>query len=500
MIGRQNRWQEDLFVACSLRDLIPDDHILKRVDEVLDLSWLRDEVRECYCLDNGRPGIDPEAAVRLMLAGLFQGIVHDRKLMREAQVNVAIRWFAGYRLNEPLPDHSSLTRIRQRWGPQRFKRIFQRTVKACMEAGLVNAETVHVDATLIRADVSWESLTERHVETVLRENAPVEKPDDPDDSDPKRGGGRPRTKAPKPKKYSRTDPEATMATSSKRYRLEPCYKQHTAVDDEAGVIVDVEVTTGEASEGERLPEQIRRVEANTGRQVKTVTADAAYAHSKNYMVAENRGIDAVIPPQAQPRKAKRIPARRFKYDGRHKIVRCLGQKVLRRSSYNSKRWLYRARAADCRACPLRQRCFSPSASARTITISHGYEALLRARRRRLRWGDHEYGLYRRHRWRAEGVHGEGKTQHRLRRAARRGLWNVAIQAYLTAAVMNLKRLANAQTTLRDAAAGLEAVAGLLLAILRRWWPAEKPRQSILQPAVPNWLGCAPTQRNYSAAA
>ena len=86
MIGKQDRWQEDLFVACSLGDLIPDDHVLKRVNKVLDLSRLREEVGDCYCMDNGRPGIDPEAAVRLMLAGLFEGIIHDRRLMRQAQV------------------------------------------------------------------------------------------------------------------------------------------------------------------------------------------------------------------------------------------------------------------------------------------------------------------------------------------------------------------------------------------------------------------------------
>src|SRR5262245_13942200 len=100
MIGQQERWQEDLFIAGPLRDLIPDDHILRRVDKVLDLSWLRDDVRELYNEQQGRPSIDPEAAVRLILAGLFCGITHDRKLMREAQVNLAIRWFAGYRLTD----------------------------------------------------------------------------------------------------------------------------------------------------------------------------------------------------------------------------------------------------------------------------------------------------------------------------------------------------------------------------------------------------------------
>lgn len=440
MVGRQERWQEDLFVAGPLRDLVPDEHVLKRVDAVLDLRWLREEVRDLYNESTGRPGIDPEAAVRLMLAGLFQGITSDRKLMREAQVNLAIRWFAGYRLHEKLPDHSSLTRIRQRWGVERFKHIFRRSVQACGEAGLIDGETVHIDATLIRADVSWESLTRRHVEQVLKEN------DSPDDEPPTPQSGKRRGRPPKEgkvvsKKYSPTDPDATMATSCKQYRLEPCYKQHTAVDDRAGVVVDVSLTTGETSEGRQLLDQVRRIEDNTGQQVQTLTADGAYGHGRNYGALEAAGIDAVIPPQTQSTKSKCIPARRFKYDARHEIVRCPGRKVLRRSTRNRQGVMYRARACDCRVCPLRPHCFSASASSRVIIIGDGYEALLRARRRRLRWSSKERELYARYRWRAEGAHGEAKTQHGLRRAARRGQWNVAIQVYLTATAMNLKRLA-----------------------------------------------------------
>ena len=497
MIGKQDRHQEQLFIAGQLRDLIPDDHILKRVNKVLDLSWLRNEVKDTYDERMGRKSIDPEAAVRLMLAGLFENIIHDRKLMRQAQVNIAIRWFAGYRLDEALPDHSSLTKIRRRWGEERFKQIFLRTVSSCGEAGLISGETVHIDATLIRADVSWQSLTTRHVESVLEANDEGDKPSDPDGDKPKRRPGRPRTKEPKPKKYSPTDPDATMATSCRQYRLEPCYKQHTAVDDKAGVIVDVALTTGEANEGAQLPEQLDRIGANTGQPVETATADAAYAHSRNYMEAENRDIDAVIPPQSENKNPKRIPVRRFKYDGKHKVVRCPGGKVLRRSSYNSKRWLYRARAADCRACRLRSRCFSKSAS---VSISHGYEALLRARRRRARWGDHEYGLYRRHRWRAEGVHGEAKTQHGLRRAARRGRWNVAIQVYLTAAAMNLKRLAAAASTPPATANDLEALANQLLAILAAHSVCERPDNLLLRPKPKFPALCPRESPCYAAAA
>jgi len=447
MQSKKDRWQEDLFVASPLRDLIPADHILKRVDRILDLSWLHEAVRGCYCQDNGRPSIDPESALRLMLAGFFEGIVRDRKLMRRAQTDLAFRWFAGYRLDEALPDRSSLTRIRQRWGEALFRTIFERTVAQCQQAGLVNTDTVHIDASLIRADVSWDSITTRHVANVLETNREEEESSDDDEASPPKRG-RPRSATPKAKKYSPTDPDATMATSCNQYHLEPTYKQHTAVEDSHGIIVDVAVTTGEVNEGQQLLEQLGRIERSVEGPINTVTCDAAYAHGTNYEALETRKTDAIIPPQkvAMRKKGKqRIPARRFTYDARNDHVTCPAGKLLRRTetSTANNKTIYRARACDCKTCPLRARCISPKASVRTVLIVDGYTALLRARRRKEKgWDPATRNAYARHRWRVEGVHGRAKNQHGLRRAAQRGIANVRIQAYLTAAVMNLKSLAS----------------------------------------------------------
>jgi len=449
MQSRKDRWQEEIFVASPLRDLVPDDHILKRVDRVLDLSWLHEAVSGCYCQDKGRPSIDPESALRLMLAGFFEGIVQDRKLMRRAQTDLAFRWFAGYRLDERLPDRSSLTRIRQRWGDALFHAIFERTVAQCREAGLVNTDTVHIDASLIRADVSWDSLTRRHADHVLEANREEEEDESGDDEPPSSKRGRPRRTTPKAKKYSPTDPDATMATSCKQYHLEPAYKQHTAVEDSHGVIVDVAVTTGELSEGHQLIEQLERIEARFSNVVKTVTCDAGYAHGANYAALEARNTDAVIPPQKRAVRKKgrqRIPARRFKYDAHKNRVKCPAGKFLHpHETPTAKHAItYRARRCDCQACPLRERCIAPSAKARSILIGEGYTALLRARRRKEKgWDAHTRATYTRHQWRVEGVHGRAKSQHGLGRAARRGIGNVRIQAYLTAAVMNLKTLIGA---------------------------------------------------------
>ncbi len=483
MQSRKDRRQEDLFVASPLRDLVPEDHILKRVDAILDLSWLHDEVRGRYCQDNGRPSIDPESALRLMLAGFFQGIVHDRKLMREAQVNLAIRWFAGYRLDEALPERSSLTRIRQRWGAPLFRRVFERTVAQCVEAGLVSTETVHLDATLIRADVSWDSLTTRHVEQVMDANREDTKESD-EDGPPAGGRGHPRTKKDKPKKYSPTDPDATMATSCKQYHLEPTYKQHTAVEDQSGIIVDVALTTGETNEGKQLLEQVEGIEATTGTHVDSVTCDAAYAHSTNYAALEERHTDAIIPPPKTPRrKRQRIPMRRFKYDEDRDRVTCPAGNPLERKSRNSagNGYYYRARSCDCKTCPLRERCIAPSAQVRTIVIIDGFTALLRARRRKEKgWDPQTREKYIRHRWHVEGVHGRAKTQHGLARAVRRGLDNVATQVYLTATVMNLKKLA-ATPPLVDAL--LAAAKRLTTRLRQSWTKPRQPKTNINKPTI-----------------
>jgi transposase len=438
MLGRKARGRLELVVAGSLRDLIPDDHVLVRVDRVLDLGWLRAEIAGCYAAEAGRPGSDPEAAVRLMLAGLLLGGVHDRRLMREAQVNLAIRWFAGYRLHKALPDHSSLTRIRQRWGAERFRRVFAHTVQACVAAGIAKGEVVHIDSTLVRADVSWDAIAQRHADAIEATCG----------TDEAAGGGdgAPKPAAPKRAKTSvcTTDPDATLATNNKAHRSEPSYKHHTAVDGERGVVLDVAVTTGAVHDTKPTEEQLDAVSAATGSGIRVATVDASYATTRVFAALEGRGIGAVVPAKAErPPKRGTIPVRRFELDARNRVVRCPAGRVLRPHGKPDGDGFqhFRARIPDCRACRLRAVRFSPDMKRRAILPHKDHPALLRARRKYARWGDRERAFYRSHRIRVEGVHGEAKTRHGLARAVRRGLGNMRIQAYLTAAAINLKRLA-----------------------------------------------------------
>jgi hypothetical protein len=161
-----------------------------------------------------------------------------------------------------------------------------------------------------------------------------------------------------------------------------------------------------------------------------------------YGALERRGIVAVIPAKAEPIRSP-VPLRRFRYDARSDLVRCpRGKTLLPQRPVKHGRFFY-SKARDCRRCDLAALCLSKGRVNKAIVVGHDYPALLRARRRRERWSDEDRRLYQRHRWRSEGFHGEAKTWHGLARAIRRGLQNMRIQAFLTAAAINLKRLAAA---------------------------------------------------------
>jgi hypothetical protein len=217
---------------------------------------------------------------------------------------------------------------------------------------------VHIDASLIRADVSWESLAVRYVEATKEANGEV-------DETAKTG-----RQTGKYKKVCTTDPDATMATTARNRRLEPAYKQHTVVDDLRGVVLDVAVTTGEVNEG-----QVVATMATTGVDIATVTADAGHAYAKVYGALERRRIDTLISTKAEPIRST-VPLRRFRYDARHDVVKCPRGKVLRPGRRVKHGRFFYARARDCSRCSLASACRRAgsarrSSSATTIRLSSG---------------------------------------------------------------------------------------------------------------------------------
>jgi transposase len=144
----------------SLEELLPKGSFYRRLDAMLDLSFVRDLVRDCYA-SSGRPSVDPVVFFRLQLVMFFEDIHSERRLMEVAADRLSVRWFLGYDLDEPLPDHSSLTRIRERYGLRVFRRFFERIVEECFEAGLVWGEELYFDSTKVRANADVDSLRSR---------------------------------------------------------------------------------------------------------------------------------------------------------------------------------------------------------------------------------------------------------------------------------------------------------------------------------------------------
>src|SRR4051794_38726670 len=155
------------------------------------------------------------------------------------------------------------------------------------------------------------------------------------------------------------------------------------------------------------------------------------------------GVASIRSSPPRPNRSAAVPLRRFRYDAKHDLLRCPRGKILRPTRRVEHGRFFYSKARDCSRCSLASLCLSKGRANKAVVVSDDHPALLRARRRRLRWSEEDRRLYQRHRWRSEGFHGEAKTWHGLARAVRRGLQNMRIQALLTAAAINLKRLAAA---------------------------------------------------------
>ena len=147
-----------LFYQITLEQLVPSDHLVRYLAEVLDLSWIRKATFESYS-HTGRPSIDPVVVAKMMLLGFLYNISSERQLAREIQVNLAYRWYLGYDLNEAIPNHSVLSKARRRLGVEFFEILFKYVVTRCNEEGLISGENLLIDSTIVQADASLDSIS-----------------------------------------------------------------------------------------------------------------------------------------------------------------------------------------------------------------------------------------------------------------------------------------------------------------------------------------------------
>src|SRR3954453_10787925 len=379
MMGRSSQDQRQLFYSFNLEAIVPDDHQVRAIARVLDLSWVRAELAPRYS-HTGRPSIDPVLMIRMLIVGYVFAIRSERALCREVQLNLAYRWFCSLGIENKIPDHSAFSRARhERFRDSDiFRRVFERVVGTCVAAGLVGGEGFAVDASLIQADAN------KHRSIP---GAEWNKDIDPERArravkdylatlgDPAYGAASDVT----PKFVSPSDPAAQW-TGALRNAAFFAYADNYLIDVKFGIIMDVEASRAiRQAEVGASQTMITRTEATFGLKPDWLVADTAYGSAPNlHFLVDEKSITPHIPVIDKSQRDDGTFSRQdFSYDKERDCYVCLKGKVLPRSSGSrgsrgDDMISYFSRVADCRDCPLKSRC-CPNSPSRKIT-RHIYEA------------------------------------------------------------------------------------------------------------------------------
>jgi len=412
-------------VAVDLESLVHQDHLLRKVDRILETSFIRKLTAACYASGVGRPSIDPEVFFRMLLVAYLYDIKSDRQLCEDVHHNFAYRWFCRLSLADKVPDHSSFSRIRDRYGEDIFEALFRRIVEICRERGLVPPQSrVMTDATLIAANASLESIVPNE-------------PESPADTPPDRLF----RKVSNQTHHSHTDPDATLA-QKKGTPQQLKYKVHQSADADSRVILDTHVTTGARHDNQPYLAQLQRIEQRCHVTILEAIADRGYGSAQIIRTLQEQGKRTFIPLWSGRVGTSKYLRGALVYQKEHDRFQCPAGKYLTPTPAiieNHKRYV--SSSADCRVCaqsstcPARTRRSSPQRFVlRNLDQDLFEEVLVRMR-------DPTFRTKRCERmWKMEGLFAEAKQNHGLSRARYRGRSKVQIQAYLSAIVQNLKRL------------------------------------------------------------
>lgn len=330
--------------SIDLESFVAADHFLRQIDRVLDLSFVRELTATCYADGKGRPSIDPEVFFRMQLVAYFNGITKDRRLCEEVRYNLAYRWFCRLSLRDDVPDHSSLTRIRDRLGEEVFAAVFLRIVAQCQQKGLVKDPCrVMTDATLIAADASLNSLVHNDPEEAKREEEAQHE---------RRGSieGRVQRKLSNQTHRSRTDPDATLAQKQGTPR-QLKYKVHQTIDADSRVILDTEVTTGARHDNQPYLAQLQRVRDQYNLTISEATADRGYGSAEIIRTLQSQEAATYIPLWSGRVGNGKYLKSALVYEKEHDRFRCPAGKYLTPNPAvcaNHKRYV--SSSEDCRDC------------------------------------------------------------------------------------------------------------------------------------------------------
>jgi len=443
MMGEPVGGGERLFYEFCLEDRVPADHLLRKIDAVLELSWLRGELKPYYS-EIGRPSICPELMIRMLLVGYCFSIRSERRLCQEVELNLAYRWFCRLGLEDRVPDHStfSVNRHGRFRDSDILRMVFDEVVCGCMSSGLVGAEGFAVDASVIEADASrfrrvegaeidWSD--KQRARRAIREYIDALDSDTPPTSPDRQA-----------KALSPTDPAAAW-TIRGRHKVMFGYSLNYLIDTETAVIVDVEATpTRLSKEVDATEVMIERVAERFALKPKHLAGDVAYGTGEMLDWLIRRKIAPLIPiKDMSQRKDGTFSRADFAFDAERDVYICPGGKTLRTTGrvFVGNTLYYRASKLDCERCAFKMRCCPKSPSRR---VPRDIKESARDHARAV-MESAAYRVARAERKKIETLFGEVKHILALTRLRLRGLSGARDEFLLAATVQNLKRLARNTT-------------------------------------------------------
>ena len=434
---------EPLFYYMKIDDLVPEDHLLRLIDRHVDFSFVRDKVKHLYS-HTGRPSIDPEVLLRMLLIGYLYGVISERRLCEEVKMHLGYRWFVGFSLNDTVPDHSTFSHNRHDrfLESNLFQEIFDEIVRQCVSKGLVQGRHLTVDATHIKANASFRSMEPVVVEMApkeylqkLEEENPATEPWEPHDDYPHRG-----MKITNSTYRSKTDPDARLARKAPAAATTLSHSATYIMDNKSSIIVGADVgKPDKKADCSVALSRILGIPWRYGLRPKSVGADKGYGSAEFLKGLIDGGIAPYVPIIDYRRQNEKgiYSISLFVFDEELNHFICPEGKKLSYLGYdkNSKQQVYRASAKDCRVC--QKKPFCTRDRSRTLSY-HIYDAALKEARRLST--TKAYRIAQRMRKRVEELFGEAKEFMGLRKARFRLHRFVREQVLMTATAQNIKRM------------------------------------------------------------
>ncbi len=439
MMGRERGFQPKLFYhQINLDQRVPRDHLLRKIERRIDFDFIYSEVKDCYG-DNGNVSVAPPVILKMMLLLILYNVRSERELMDTIPLRLDWLWFLGYDLDSEIPNHSVLSKARVRWGVEAFRKFFERIVWQCVEAGLVDGRKIFVDASLVDADASNNSVIDtQSLRVHLRENyktleGRLEKARE-------NFGSTRRYEKYNNRYMSTTDPDAGIVN---RGKAKLAYQVHRAVDGGSEIITATETTAGDVNEAHIMASLMESHHAHTGRGAEVVVGDSKYGTVENFLACHDLGVRGHMPDfgeyaKKRAEKEKIFTEDQFQYDGESDTYRCPAGNVLKPKSLHMQRQSrdYAAPKKVCGACPLREQC-TRNKSGRTVKRHLRQEELEKMRKASHSAQSKRDIKMRQHLMERSFARG---TRYGFDRARWRGLWRVEIQEYLVSSIQNIEVL------------------------------------------------------------